>query len=250
MEREPNPRLRDAIAVTGWTYEALARMVRRVAAENGEVLRTNKSAVAHWVEGVRPSGRSGRYVAEALSRRAGRVVSMAEIGLDPGELVAVVEDPVAAVIELGRADVDRRQLLIASTFTVAGVAMPLTCDHETVSRLLRARTGLGFVGDRDIDAVGEITAAFTAADECLGGGHGLTTVASYLADTAAPMLRARFSSDALRRRAFGVVADLTDLAAWKHHDLGQEGLVSTGQSATSMIMVELDQWSVVRGKWK
>ncbi len=127
-------------------------MVRRVAAENGEVLRTNKSAVAHWVEGACPSGRSGRYVAEALSRRAGRVVSMAEIGLDPGELVAVVEDPVAAVIELGRADVDRRLLLIASTFTVAGVAMPLTYDHEAVSdqeavsRLLRARTGLGLSG--------------------------------------------------------------------------------------------------------
>jgi len=51
----------------------------------------------------------------------------------------------------------------------------------------------------------------------------LTTVTAYLADTAAPMLRARFCSDALRRRAFGAVADLADLAGWKHEDLGQEG---------------------------
>jgi len=242
VEREPNPRLRDAIAATGWTYEALARMVQRVAAENGEVLRTNKSAVAHWVEGARPSGRSGRYVAEALSRRAGRAVSMAEIGLDPGELVAVVEDPVTAVIELGRADVDRRLLLTASTFTVAGVAMPLTYDHEAVSRVLRARTGLGFVGDRDIDAVGEITAAFTAADECLGGGHGLTTVTAYLADTAAPMLRARFSSEGLRRRAFGAVADLADLAAWKHHDLGQEGAAQRFYQVSYQLACESDPY--------
>jgi len=223
VERQSNPRLRDVIAATGWTYEALARAVRRVAAENGEDLRTNKSAVAHWVDGVRPSGWSGRYLAEALSRRAGRVVSMAEIGLELGEQVAVVEDLVAAVVELGRADVDRRRFLVAAVFTVAGVAMPLAYDHEPVSRMLRARVGLGFVGDKDITVVRDITVAFSAADEQLGGGHGLTTVAAYLADTAAPMLRARFCSDGLRRRAFGAVAELAYLVGWKHHDLGQEG---------------------------
>jgi tetratricopeptide (TPR) repeat protein len=223
VERQSNPWLRDVIAATGWTYEALARAVRRVAAENGEDLRTNKSAVAHWVNGVRPSGWSGRYLAEALSRRAGRVVSMAEIGLELGGPVAVVEDLVAAVVELGRADVDRRRFLVAAVFTVAGVGMPLVYDHEPVSRMLRARAGLGFVGDKDIAVVRDITLAFSAADEQLGGGHGLTTVAAYLADTAAPMLRARFSSDGLRRRAFGAVAELAYLAGWKHHDLGQEG---------------------------
>jgi len=221
-EQQSNPRLRDAIAATGWTYEALARTVRRVAAENGENLRTNKSAVAHWVDGARPSGRSGHYLVEALSRRAGRVMSMAEIGLDPGEQVATIEDPVAAAIELGRADVDRRYSLAAATFTVAGIAMPLAYDHERVSRILRARTGLGFVGNEDIDVVRDITAAFSAADERLGGGHGLTTVTAYLADTAAPMLRARFYSDGLRQRAFGAVAELAYLAGRKHHDLGQE----------------------------
>ncbi len=69
----------------------------------------------------------------------------------------------------------------------------------------------------------QITAAFSAADERLGGGHGLTTVTAYLADTAAPMLRGRFPSEALRRAAFGAVAELAYLAGWKHHDLGQEG---------------------------
>ncbi|MGI9002985.1 MAG: hypothetical protein ACR2GH_15220 [Pseudonocardia sp.] len=224
MRRQPNSRLRDAIAATGWTYEALAGAVRRVAAENGEVLQTNKSAVAHWVDGARPSGLAGQYLAEALSRRAGRVVSTDEIGLAPGEqLVGTVEDPVATAMELGRADVDRRHALAGAAFTVAGVAMPLTYDHEAVSRILRARAGLGMVGEDDIAVVRDITAAFSAADERLGGGHGLTTVTAYLADTAAPMLRARFRSDDLRRRAFGAVAELAYLAGWKHHDLGQEG---------------------------
>jgi len=45
--RDPNSRLRDTISATGCTYEALARDVRRIAAENGEILQTNKSAVSH-----------------------------------------------------------------------------------------------------------------------------------------------------------------------------------------------------------
>jgi hypothetical protein len=35
------------IAACGVSYDAVARMVVRVAAENGEALRTNRSAVAH-----------------------------------------------------------------------------------------------------------------------------------------------------------------------------------------------------------
>lgn len=51
----------------------------------------------------------------------------------------------------------------------------------------------------------------------------MTTVTAYLADTAAPMLRARFPSNFMRRQAFGAVAELAYLAGWKHHDLGHEG---------------------------
>lgn len=43
--KEGNPQLRTAIAASHLTYDALARAVRGVAAENGELLRTNKSAI-------------------------------------------------------------------------------------------------------------------------------------------------------------------------------------------------------------
>lgn len=62
-----------------------------------------------------------------------------------------------------------------------------------------------------VDVVRQITAAFSAADERLGGGHGLTTVTAYLADTAAPMLRGRFPNEALRQAAFAAVAELAYL---------------------------------------
>ncbi|MFE5959026.1 tetratricopeptide repeat protein [Streptomyces rubiginosohelvolus] len=224
-QRDPNSRLRDAISATGCTYEALARDVRRVAAENGEMLQTNKSAVSHWVNGIRaPSGQVGQYLAEALSRRAGRPITRTEIGLYAGDAEEPAEaDPVLAVTDLGRADVERRRFLAIAAFTTAGVAMPLSHDHEATTRMLRARTGRSLVGAEDVDVVRQITTAFSAADERLGGGHGLTTVCAYLADTAAPMLHGRFPSEVLRQAAFGAVAELAYLAGWKHHDLGQEG---------------------------
>ncbi|MEU1624186.1 tetratricopeptide repeat protein [Streptomyces sp. NPDC020096] len=222
--KEPNVRLRETIAAVRCTYEALAKDVRRIASENGEILQTNKSAVSHWVGGAEPTGQTGQYIAEALSRRAGRIVTPAEIGLRSGDHpVPLDADPVVTATDLGRADVERRRFLAIAAFTTAGVAMPLGYDHEATSRMLRARSGRTIVGDEDVDVVRQITAAFHAADERLGGGHGLTTVTAYLADTAAPMLRGRFPTEHVRRQAFGAVAELAYLAGWKHHDLGHEG---------------------------
>ncbi|MFE4871841.1 helix-turn-helix domain-containing protein [Streptomyces sp. NPDC056682] len=224
-QRAPNSRLREAIDAIGCTYEALAKDVRCIAAENGEIIQTNKSAISHWVNGTRrPTGQTGQYLAEALARRTGRTITQTEIGLRASEAdTAEDPDPVLAITNLGRADVERHRFLAVAAFTTVGVAMPMAHDHEAASRLLLARTGKALVGTEEVDVVRQITAAFSAADERLGGGHGLTTVTAYLADTAAPMLRGRFAAEALRRAAFGAVAELAYLAGWKHHDLGQEG---------------------------
>ncbi|RSO02128.1 transcriptional regulator, partial [Streptomyces sp. WAC 06725] len=138
--RGPNSRLRDTISATGCTYEALARDVRRIAAENGEILQTNKSAVSHWTNGTRqPTGRTGQYLAEALSRRTGRIITQTEIGLRTPDGQELAEgDPVLAATDLGRADVERRRFLAVAAFTTAGVAMPLAHDHEVTTRMLRA----------------------------------------------------------------------------------------------------------------
>ena len=101
MARKPNIRLREAIAAAGCTYDALARDVRQVARENGEVLATNKSAVSHWASGAEPADRTVLYLAEALSRRAGRVISPADLGMPGTGREAQPRDPVAAAAELG-----------------------------------------------------------------------------------------------------------------------------------------------------
>ena len=193
MPREPNDRLREAITAGDWTYESLARAIRRVAAENGEILRTNKSAIAHWVSGARPGERTACYLAEALSRRAGQEVTPAQAGLvAAGGPALIGQDAVGTASVLGRADVEHRTFLAAAAFTVAGVALPLAYDQAASSRMLRARTGTAVAGASEIDVIRQVTKVFGAADEALGGAHGLTAVAAYLADTAAPILRGRF----------------------------------------------------------
>jgi hypothetical protein len=105
---------------------------------------------------------------------------------------------------------------------------------------MRARTGTALVGTEEVEVIRQITAVFSAADERLGGGHGLTTVTAYLADTAAPMLNGRFADESTRRRAFGAVAELAYLAGWKHHDLGQEGAAQHYYQVGYQLAVEAD----------
>ncbi|HUN34380.1 MAG TPA: tetratricopeptide repeat protein [Trebonia sp.] len=224
QERFPNQQLREMIAACGVSYDAVARAVVRVAAENGEVLRTNRSAVAHWVAGTAPGERTAAYLAEALSRRAGRLVTPGQIGLAtvPG-LLPSGTGPVSEVAALARADADHRGFLATAVYTVTGASLPLGYDHEPVARLLRTRAGQGRAGRAEVAVVRQVTRALGAADEMLGGGHGLSAAAAYLADTAVPLLSAGFASQASRQEAFGAAAELAWLLGWKHHDLGHEG---------------------------
>ncbi|MFD5083622.1 tetratricopeptide repeat protein [Kitasatospora sp. NPDC058406] len=222
--KAPNEALARAIAEAGCTYQALATTVRAVASEAGEHLAIPPSAVAHWVAGGTPTGRTPQYLAEALTRRTRRKVTVAEIGLGSEAIGEVMSaDPLATAADLGRAVMKSRRDFLASAFATAAVALPLTYDHQAVAATLRAgRTG-GRVGVGEVATVRHITGVFTAADERLGGGHGLSAVTTYLTDTVVPMLQAVYPSDGVRRDAYGVAAELSYLAAWKYHDLGREG---------------------------
>ncbi|MEU8433847.1 tetratricopeptide repeat protein [Streptomyces sp. NPDC029216] len=222
--RTPNGLLAAVIAEAGVTYYALAREIRTVAAEAGEKLSTAPSAISYWVAGGTPSGRTGSYVAEALTRRMKRRVTVAEIGLGcAGAGVAQGADPLDAIADLGRSVMLHRRDFLNAAFAAAAVGFPLAYDHEAVAATLRAAGRGGHVGAGEVATVRQLTEMFRSVDERLGGGHGLTTVTAYLTDTVAPMLEARFPSEAVRKDAFGAAATLACLVGWKHHDLGREG---------------------------
>jgi hypothetical protein len=169
------------------SYDAVARAVVRVAAENGEVLRTSKSAVAHWVAGAEPSGRTGIYLAEVISRRSGHPVTVRQPGFatEPVPELAGAE-PIKTATLLGQADREHNGFLAAAVYTASDVRAPLDYDPEPVSRLLRARIGQARAGIEEVTVVRNVTRAFGAADEVLGGGHGLSSGAAYLTDAAIP----------------------------------------------------------------
>ncbi|MFD9622893.1 tetratricopeptide repeat protein [Streptomyces virginiae] len=222
--RTPNANLAAVIAEAGVTYFALAREIRAVAGEAGERLSTAPSAVAYWVAGGSPSGRTGTYIAEALTRKVKRRVTTAEIGLGSAGIgMAMGADPLATAADLGRSVMLRRREFINAAFATAAVGLPLAYDHEVVAATFKAAGSGGSVGAEEVAVVRQLTEMFRSADEKLGGGHGLTTVTSYLTDTVAPMLAARFPSAAVREDAFGAAAQLACLVGWKHHDLGREG---------------------------
>ncbi|MDA2812523.1 hypothetical protein O4J56_17905 [Nocardiopsis sp. RSe5-2] len=143
MDAEGNPRLAAAIAESGLSYAALALHVRRVAAENGTEVRTNSAAVAHWVRGTRPKPVTAAYLAEALSRKLGRLVTVTEMDLgscDGGVLPEPTGDPARDLAVLGRTDVDRRDFITA----VAAVSAP----HSQRAATARRHGRLGRSWDR------------------------------------------------------------------------------------------------------
>ena len=229
MRRHPrNAALQQLITGAGVTYEALARDVNRVAAENGDrYLRTNRSAVAQWVAGVQPKPATARYLVEALTRRLGRPISVADLGLasdQTGLPEPAAADPVTAITVLGRADVDRRTLINNMVYSISALLVPLTGPGPAArAAAVRSRPTLT-AGEADVEAVRGVLAAFNSADERLGGGHGRSAVVEYLTTDVAGYLRGRFATGTIRGSMFGLAAQLAYLAGWKAHDLGRTGL--------------------------
>ncbi|KPC92274.1 tol-pal system YbgF family protein [Streptomyces albus] len=82
--RTPNRALRALLAETEWTQAAFARALARIGAEVGIHLRYDRTSVAHWLRGSRPDPRVQHLMAEAFSRRLGRPVTVAELGMRCG----------------------------------------------------------------------------------------------------------------------------------------------------------------------
>jgi len=223
MDVGTNEKLRELISQNGLTYDSVARAVNRVAAEHGEVLRTNKSSITHWISGTRPQPRTLAFLVEALSRLVGRRLHPLEIGYgEPDDsLDTLPDDPVEALTRLGRADVDRRQMLTSAMYSIGALLLPIEYKRELGARA--ARAAAGGIGWSEVEAVTDITAAFNRADEKLGGGFGRTAVVEYLTTDVATYCNAR-SPEPIRNAMFSSAAQLAYLSGWKAHDIGREGL--------------------------
>ncbi|MFI1013397.1 hypothetical protein [Streptomyces sp. NPDC020965] len=227
--RAPNTTLRELVAESGLTYAALAKAVRTVAAECGVALRTNKSTVEHWISGARPAGATGRYLAVALSRVLGRLLTPEDLGLPTEDTdedsigLSLGADPIDVLLPMWKYELDRRRLLTTSAYSVAAAALPLTHINEIADRTAAVRTG-HTVGMAEVAAVRDMVHAFSEMDERHGGRHGRSALVQYLRDDVAPLCRARFRTDEIRRQMLSAASRGVHLLGWKSYDAGQQGL--------------------------
>jgi tetratricopeptide (TPR) repeat protein len=224
-----NIRLHSLIVETGLSYDAVARHLRAVGKENGVDLSScGRSHVAHWVGGTRPSRQVPALLAEVLSRRLGRLVSIEDIGLamprDDDIEIDWSQHAVDDLLSIGRADVRRRSFAGSVLYSVAALAMPLERWCEIAQRGETAARGGTRVGHADIEAVHEMLDLFQSFDERLGGDHGRLAIAEYLVTDVASFLTGRYATRADRQAMFSAAAELTFVAGWKAFDSGAHGL--------------------------
>ncbi|MER0246680.1 regulator, partial [Streptomyces sp. HSW2009] len=75
----------------------------------------------------------------------------------------------------------------------------------------------------DIAALRSVGELFRALDHAYGGGHARQALVRYLEHEGEPMLRGSYG-EAIGRRLFAAVADLTRLAGWTSYDIAAHGL--------------------------
>lgn len=223
--------LRELLAEAGWSFDQAATAVRGLAAEHDRQLRTNSSAIAHWVTGrAVPLPTTAAFLAEALSRKLKRKVHVADLGFarNPDQKTSVMTstsatlDPVTEMVEFGRA-MNRRDVLGGIVFSLAALAVTPQAGAESAARAHAARRASASIGWPEVDSVREITAAFHRADERLGGGAGRSTLVHYLTNDVAGYCSARSSAE-VRKEMFSSAAQLAYLLGWKAHDIGEQGV--------------------------
>jgi len=245
----PNRALRGLLAETGWTEDFLARQVNAVAAESGVAMWLDRRSVAHWLAGRRPRPPVPELIAEAFSRGLRRPVSLGDIGLG-SPATGPPRDVVAALTRLAQFDDGRRQMLSATAYSLAGLAVPgwgqavsrLSAGPAGLSAGPAAYTAAGVPGERRLDArqvaaAEQMTRVFSDADTAFGGGRARAALSAYLACDIAPRLLVP-GPPALRRRLLSAATQLTYLTAFMCFDDERHGLAQRYYRASLELAAE------------
>ncbi|MFC4897895.1 hypothetical protein ACFQVD_26305 [Streptosporangium amethystogenes subsp. fukuiense] len=217
-----NTALAAAIDQAGWTHAATAQHINAVAAENGARLYYDRSTVGHWLTGTVPRPEGISAAVEAFRRALRRPdLTTADLGW-PGvaSSTGAADDPwqgdvVARLRVLGEDDMlDRRTMLTAGAFSLAGLAAPPPVGPARAS----ARRG----GAGDVERIRAMTRHMGDLDDLYGGGHARRAAAAYLVHDVAPLLHG--TAGRARPDLFRAAAELTYLAAYMAMDAGVQGL--------------------------
>lgn len=225
---EPNRRLAEVMRRADCTNKGLARRVADVAAAHGVEVGYSHVNVRRWLDGVQPRGMTPTFIAEALARKLGSPVSLADIGMQAADCLqltagssypAELAESIAAIAALVRAD-------LSGSFAITTNIDASTWSDAMVRWLIAPDIALGPVDlacpDTSIEGVQLATTMFSQLDYKFGGGYARTSLMQYVDAEVAPLLAAKL--DAQPPELLSAAAALLRLTGWTAYDTGRHGL--------------------------
>ncbi|WKU07066.1 hypothetical protein [Micromonospora sp. HUAS LYJ1] len=228
---EPNDALAALISEAGFSWAGLARRINDLGANEGRALRYDYTAVNRWVKrGEKPRPPVPTLLAQALSERLSRRVSPSDFGMTKEETLAArglrysddTRATVDTIIDLGRADVKRRDI-VKAPFVLAALGAPsrdwlLAMLEETATE-----RGPRQVGMRQVAGIREMFALFQDMDVMRGGGHARIALVEYMQSYVLPLLK-RDHEPAVQDALYEAAAEQSYLVGWMAYDDGEHGL--------------------------
>jgi len=212
---------------TGWSRGELARQVcARARLDGHPQVACDANNVRRWFEGTKPRPPVPEILTDVISDRVGVRISLSELGLSdsPARDRALVYDSslaatVDVITDLGRADVERRSVLMSAAFAAAASVAP---SREWLLSTLTASPKRR-IGQGDVQSVKNMFSVFQEMDVMQGGGSARLALAAYMNEHVYPLLHARKSAsvhDSLLRAS----AEQSYLLGWMAYDNGEHGL--------------------------
>lgn len=231
--REPNNQLAALMTRACCSNKGLARRVCQVGAEHGVELRYDHVAVGRWLDGTQPRGLAGHFIAEALSRKLGKPVELADIGMagvsgidwSTVEYAARTSDALDQVTALLHSDLagqssEQSPPLRAEAWNELMVRWLLVPDDHD-DPIERAQPSQ--VNSAAIEAIRVTTDLFSRLDYQFGGGHARLAVLQYMKTDVTPLIRSADAHSPLGRELFAAAAALLRLVGWTAYDSGLHG---------------------------
>ncbi len=237
--RTANSSLQQLLGEANWTQDLLARQVNALAREIGLTIRLDRRTVSHWLAGRKPRAPLPDLIAEAFSRRLGRPLTAARVGLaEPAEARCGRDpdrDPLETLRQLSKLTEAGRESELGGAYCLEDLAVPGWPGGNPAPG---ARPGTGArLEPAHVSAAEAMAALFADADNVFGGGHARAALGRYLAYDIAPRLRAP-GARRIRDRMLAVGAELTHLCGLMCFDDEQHALAQRYFTAALELAVE------------